>query len=177
MGIMSSKRSVREKVNSIGLDTDELYFNSGVMVLDVAQWREKNYGKQVLEAVTTHQFRHHDQDGLNKIFKGIWQELPLRWNIIPPVFSLPLKILRNSKWRSLAIDALRKPAVIHWAGRYKPWEFSYEKLFNGIYYDALKATRFKDAVMPQPSKDMQGKSLMRQVMRIRWAKFWQSIGG
>ena len=148
-----------------------------MMVIDVSQWRVKNYGNAVLAEITSNQFRHHDQDGLNKVFKNDWQELPLRWNVIPPVFSLPLKILCSAKWRKKAIEALKSPAVIHWAGRYKPWEFTYEKAFNGIYYEALKETRFNDAVMPQLSKDMHGKSLARQLMRIHWAKFWQAIGG
>lgn len=177
LGIMSSNRSRREKHESIGLNESEDYFNSGVMVIDVSQWRDKNYGAEVLAEITMHQFRHHDQDGLNKVFKNNWQELPLRWNIIPPVFSLPLKILRSTKWRKKALDALKNPAVIHWGGRYKPWEFACQKAFNGVYYDALKETRFNDVIMPQPSKDMHGKSLKRQLMRIRWAKFWQTIGG
>lgn len=177
LGIMSSKRSRREKHASIGLHELDDYFNSGMMVIDVSQWRVKNYGNAVLAEITSNQFRHHDQDGLNKVFKNDWQELPLRWNVIPPVFSLPLKILCSAKWRKKAIEALKSPAVIHWAGRYKPWEFTYEKAFNGIYYEALKETRFNDAVMPQLSKDMHGKSLARQLMRIHWAKFWQAIGG
>lgn len=177
LGIMSSKRSRREKHESIGLNEADDYFNSGMMVIDVSRWRVENYGTEVLTEITAHQFRHHDQDGLNKVFKNNWQELPLRWNIIPPVFSLPLKILCSGRWRKKAFEALKSPAVIHWAGRYKPWEFAYEKAFNGIYYEALKNTRFNDEVMPQPSKDMQGKSLTRQLMRIRWAKFWQTIGG
>lgn len=37
-----------------------------------------------------------------------------------------------------AIEALQNPAVIHWAGRYKPWEFQISEHFNRAYYDVLK---------------------------------------
>lgn len=75
-----------------------------------------------------------------------------------------------------AIEALQNPAVIHWAGRYKPWEFQISEHFNRAYYDVLKKTAFCDAPMPQPG-DMTGKSLWRQEMRIRLGKIWTRLLG
>lgn len=75
-----------------------------------------------------------------------------------------------------AIEALQNPAVIHWAGRYKPWEFQISEHFNRAYYDILKKTAFCDAPMPQPG-DMTGKSLWRQEMRIRLGKIWTRLLG
>ena len=119
LGILCSKRMVKQKEATLGIPAGDLYFNSGVMVLDLAAWRSHHYGRQVLEKVAQGAFRHHDQDGLNLVFKDNWQALPLRWNVIPPIFTLPLKVLTHSTWRRKAIEAAKHPAVFHWAGRYK----------------------------------------------------------
>lgn len=174
-GIMASKRMRRQKRESIGLPEGDPYFNSGMLVFDLQQWRKNQYSQEVMACISSHQFRHHDQDGLNKVFLHNWQPLPLRWNIIPPVFSLPLKVLLRGDMRRESVKALQDPAVIHWAGRYKPWEFSLSKHFNPLYYEYLQDTEFKDIPMPQPGKDMKGKSLRRQEWRMAWADFWKGI--
>lgn len=174
-GIMASKRMRRQKEETIGLSEGKAYFNSGVLAIDVAQWREKRYGQVVMECVSSHQFRHHDQDGLNMVFLDQWFSLPLRWNVIPPVFSLPLKVFLCGDMRKEAVQALKSPAVFHWAGRYKPWEFSLSSSFNPLYYTYLQYTEFKNMPMPQPGRDMKGKSIQRQEWRMKWARFWTQI--
>lgn len=175
LGILSSRRMQRQKAETIGLQQGEPYFNSGVMVLDMAAWRRESYSWRVIACVEKGNFRHHDQDGLNKVFHHNWQLLPLRWNVIPLVFTLPLKILSNAAWRTAAIEAAKNPAVMHWAGRYKPWEFPPSGMFNQPYYDYLKQTAFANVPMPQPGKEMQGKSILRQQLRMQWASIWEKI--
>lgn len=171
-GIMSSKRMMRQKEQSLGLGPRDAYFNSGVLLIDVAQWRINNYEDKVIDCARKNKFRHHDQDALNKIFLHNWKELPLQWNVIPPVFTLPLKILLNVDYRKKSVQALRHPAVFHWAGRYKPWEFALHPHFNTLYYTYLKQTAFQHVSMPQPGKDMKHKSIFRQELRMQWAKLW-----
>ena len=43
LGILSSRRMQRQKAETIGLQQGEPYFNSGVMVLDMAAWRRESY--------------------------------------------------------------------------------------------------------------------------------------
>lgn len=106
-----------------------------------------------------------------------WKNIPLRWNVIPPVFTMPLKVLCHTSLRVKALEAMKNPAVFHWAGRYKPWEFPLEGPFNRLYYSYLKWTTFRDHPMPQPSADMKGKSIKRQNLRMKWAGFWRKILG
>ena len=75
-----------------------------------------------------------------------------------------------------AVTALKAPAVIHWAGRYKPWEFKRSRSFNDSYYRYLAETAFAGAPMPQPG-DMKGKSLLRQEVRLGLARFWSRLLG
>ena len=87
------------------------------------------------------------------------------------------KILLRNDLRKNAISARKNKAVLHYAGRYKPWEFESKDGFNEKYYYYLQKTAFADVKMPQPSKDMKGKSLTRQLLRVRIADFWENILG
>ena len=170
-GIMASKRLMKQKQNVIGLPMDSLYFNSGVVIMDLEQWRKHGYAKQVIELAAAGNLPHHDQDALNKVFMGNWTALPLKWNVIPPVFNLFSKILLNGDLRKNAIAARKDKAILHFAGRYKPWEFDLHRGFNDAYYFYLHKTKFADVKMPQPGKNMKGKSIARQMVRLRIADF------
>lgn len=174
-GIMTSKRLCRQKKQVLGLPVGKSYFNSGVLVINLKEWRKRNYTKQILEMIHNNSFPHHDQDALNKLFMNKWKSLDLRWNIIPPVFNLFPKVLLNRKFRSNAIQAKKNPGIIHYAGRYKPWEFAQHVGFNDIYYKYLRQTAFAEISMPQPGKDMRGKSIVRQLIRLKIANFWTKI--
>lgn len=174
-GIVSSSRLRKQKNKVIGLQDGKPYFNSGVLVLDVKQWREKKYGKMVVDLVQKQKFPHHDQDALNKIFMDKWVELPLEWNVIPPVSNLFMKILLNNKLREKAVNARCDPAILHFAGRYKPWEFVKTVGFNDKYYEYLSLSKFANVEMPQPSNNMDGKSIFRQQMRFKLASLWSRI--
>jgi len=128
LGLMTSVRTQKQKQESLDFDIlQEGYFNSGVLLMDLGQWREAGYGEALLKLIAANSYRHHDQDALNKLFLHNWQVLPLRWNMIPPVSYLFAKILKSKKYRVMAIEANKNPAIIHFAGRTKPWEFPLTK--------------------------------------------------
>ena len=167
-GILASKRSMREKTKSLGTKIKR-YFNSGVLVVNIDEWRKKDYSAKIVQLLKRNNFTHHDQDVLNKFFGENWYELPLEWNVIPPVFCLAPKILFSGNFRRKAICARRNMFICHYAGRYKPWEFSLHKGFNDDYYKYLSLTSFKDMAMPKPGKDMRGKSILRQLFKSKLA--------
>lgn len=176
-GIMASKRLMKQKHKVLGLPLDGLYFNSGVVIMDLKEWRKHNYAEKVIKLAAEGDLPHHDQDALNKVFMNNWTPLPLNWNVIPPVFNLFSKILLHGDFRKKAVSARKDKAILHYAGRYKPWEFELKNGFNDKYYYYLQKTAFADVNMPQPSKDMKGKSIARQLMRLRIADFWEGILG
>ena len=111
-GIMASKRLMQQKHEVIGLPLDKKYFNSGVVIMDLQQWRANDYSAKVIELAATGNFPHHDQDALNKLFMYNWTELPLSWNVIPPIFDLLAKVLFNSRFRASAIKARNNIAIL-----------------------------------------------------------------
>lgn len=72
----------------IGIDGDAPYFNSGVLVIDLARWRSENIGERVMRESQENRHRllirdrwnQHDQYGFNVVLLGRWTALPPGWN-------------------------------------------------------------------------------------------------
>ena len=67
---------------AMSLPRDGVYFNSGVMLLDLAQLRRNNFTEQSIDflAKQTGQYRFHDQSAINFLLHGRIAELPEYWN-------------------------------------------------------------------------------------------------
>ncbi|MDM8109169.1 glycosyltransferase family 8 protein [Phascolarctobacterium faecium] len=177
LGIMASARVRRQKNQFIGLPFDAPYFNAGVLMMDLKQWRSGNFAESIIALATQNKYPNHDQDALNKFFMNNWQEIPLRWDVIPPVFNLFLKIVTKPNLRKKALEAKLNPAIFHYAGGYKPWEYEIHEGFNEKYYEYLKLTEFKDAKMPQFDKRRKNRSIRRQMLRLKMGNLWAKIFG
>src|SRR5690606_26669281 len=88
-------------------DPAHYYFNAGMVLIDVAKWREADIVGRMEEAHRTGVMQriYYDQDLLNLIFKGRWYQLPWRWNVI------------DARHAHDGID----PAIVHYTGETKPW--------------------------------------------------------
>ena len=177
LGIMASARVRKQKNKFIGLPFDTPYFNAGVLIMDLKKWRDGNYAEAIIALATQNKYPNHDQDALNKFFMNNWQEIPLRWDVIPPVFNLFFKIVTKPDLRKKAIEAKLNPAIFHYAGGYKPWEYEIHEGFNDKYYEYLKLTEYKDAKMPQFDKRRKNRSIKRQMLRLKMGDFWARIFG
>lgn len=82
-----------------------------------------------------------------------------------------------SPWRREAAVARENPAILHYAGSYKPWEYPCCQTFNGAYYDILEKTAFADAPMPQFDTRKKNCSIGRQLLRLRIGRFWSAVWG
>lgn len=175
LGIMASARVRKQKNKFIGLPFDAPYFNAGVLMMDLTKWRRGNYAEAIIALATQNKYPNHDQDALNKFFMNNWQEIPLRWDVIPPVFNLFLKILIKPDLRKKATEAKLNPAIFHYAGGYKPWEYEIHDGFNDKYYEYLKFTEYKDAKMPQFDRRRKNRSIKRQMLRLKMGNMWAKI--
>lgn len=175
VGLMTSHKGLAEKQQHLGLNYNSKYFNSGVIVMDLKQWRENNYGQSAIELAVNNDFISHDQDVLNKLFLDNWAELDYRWNVIPPITYLYPKILFSRIYRNKSIIARKNPGILHYAGRYKPWEFVEHKGFNEYYYSLLRKSAFKDVAMPQLSKQNVGRNFTKELVRLKIADIVENI--
>ncbi|PYK08927.1 MAG: hypothetical protein DME61_08245 [Verrucomicrobia bacterium] len=68
--------------DAMNLPADRLYFNSGVMLLNLYELRKQNFTKQSLEFLKNWRgyYRFHDQSAFNFLLQGWIDELPEYWN-------------------------------------------------------------------------------------------------
>jgi lipopolysaccharide biosynthesis glycosyltransferase len=98
------------------------YFNSGVMIIDLDNWRENNIPNKVRDFKIDHPelICTNDQCALNGVFKGQWKRLPLNWNFQSGLYrssSQTKKIILNDD----STNPIWSPFIIHYIGWSKPW--------------------------------------------------------
>jgi lipopolysaccharide biosynthesis glycosyltransferase len=131
IGVCGSSRGVKN-CRAREIPDDAAYFNAGVMLIDLARWRELDVSRRVGIYIEDQKgatdFFH--QEGLNAILWNDWIQLDARWNLIASLtdrrYSSPLRV---------DID---NPGIVHFAGRIKPWRVD----IGGPY-----ASRYDEFVM------------------------------
>lgn len=118
------------------------YFNSGVMVLNLAKMREDGVLAKSLKLMHTKSFIFPDQDILNIVFAGNITPLSFRWNFFqclnPKLEYIPSMVAERE-------DASKDVGLVHYAWK-KPWSEAgpvpYEEHFwkyarCSVFYDQL----------------------------------------
>lgn len=113
-----------ENWETLGLEGNRKYLQSGVKVVDLSAWRRE----RIHERSFAHLDRWHDtmtlgdQEMLNAVIDDDWVELPLRWNATTnPHIDEQLAACAISP-KDLH-DAEHDPAIVHYAGA-KPWNWA-----------------------------------------------------
>lgn len=118
------------------------YFNSGVMLWDLKQMREKNAMKQWQTVFREHNCRlqYADQTLLNLVHRDDSILLPQNWNLHNSIYrNLPLEGMYTIEE---TIDAIRNPGIVHFTGHHKPWifwKFTHHPYANRFWHFALQA--------------------------------------
>lgn len=135
----------------VGLAAEKDYFNSGVLVIDTARWRDEGIRATALEYAYRHpDGRHgHDQPALNHALRGRWKRLALRWNQQFKFFVHTAGYLRLTRERLRRVRS--DPFIIHYTTGSKPWHFANDHPWRSAYYDVLDRTPFAGwRPSPQP---------------------------
>ncbi len=102
-----------QKSKDLNINSNK-YFNAGLMVIDVAKWRENKVENQLisLQNKLSDVIEFWDQDVLNSYFDGKYVELPDSHN-----FFIDLALALNNGPTSVPNNI----ASIHYIGKTKPW--------------------------------------------------------
>lgn len=106
------------------LDHVEDYFQSGVMLFNLAAIRAERKLEEMLDVACAPYIVWGDQDVLNILCKNRVKYLDLRWNTIINHKNITLGQLRKMENPGLLeayLEARRSPAIIHYAGL-QPWK-------------------------------------------------------
>lgn len=108
----------------LGLDGAGDYFNSGVMVLNIARWRRESIDRKLLACLRNNPAYVWcwDQYALNVVFAGQWKRLPARWNQGAHAFEYP-----DESFGPIDADEFVEmrddPAIVHFTTEFKPWKY------------------------------------------------------
>jgi lipopolysaccharide biosynthesis glycosyltransferase len=119
------------------------HFNSGVMLLNLCKWREDDTFRVVLKFIneSSEKLLYHDQDALNAILYNKWLSIDVKWNVQTHMFSpsVKIKFIDDISLRY----ALKKPHIIHYTGRGKPWHYIAVHPLRKNYYKYLEFTPWR----------------------------------
>lgn len=118
---------------AVGLSSKQPYFNAGVLLIDLKQWRQDSIGKKCLNFIDSYSGRvtHHDQGVLNGVLKGQWKRLPLKYNVMTVHYMMSQSKMRRyykdeaPYYDDLEInESIKKPIIIHFTPSFtcRPWE-------------------------------------------------------
>jgi|UPI00035DC8BF lipopolysaccharide biosynthesis glycosyltransferase len=118
------------KYQELGLAPNTPYFNAGVLVINLRQWRAENVGQRVLEYLRKYgqEVRLGDQEGLNAVLANKWGMLDRKWNLISHIYFYDFWDDSTYKREIGAIreELITKPYIFHFAGGSKPWQIGCE---------------------------------------------------
>lgn len=121
------------------------YFNAGMLLIDIAKWRDADIIAQMERALADGVMAriYYDQDLLNLIFAGKWRQLEWRWNTVDA---------RH------AHEGLN-PAILHYTGEAKPWG-----VFSGMLQSVAFARLYRHVMTNE---------LFYRFARHRWKRWWK----
>lgn len=108
------------------------YFNAGVLLIDLEQWRQRQISEKALDYMSENPDTPlADQDALNVACAGRWKKLDPGWNY---------QTHPSTGYEPMVPE--QRPPIVHFAGRFKPWDASSLSV-DADFYDGWRSrTRF-----------------------------------
>jgi lipopolysaccharide biosynthesis glycosyltransferase len=135
-----------------GRRADEMNFNSGVLLMNVAAWREENLAEAAFAYLTDgrHQFMV-DQEAINAVLPGRIGEIDPRWNQqsehFVPRFEATLPYSEDT-----VRQLLKDPWIVHFTTNMKAWTYGCTHEFRQEWFESLDQTPFRGWRPARPSQ-------------------------
>lgn len=158
--------AILEHFKTLQLPEQHVYFNAGVLLLNLKVLREMQLFKRVKEWTQKHSelMSHSDQDVLNAILTGSVSYFDLRWNLQAPLIA-PIKL--GWKCSQEHIKAVSDPAIIHYVTNRKPWRKEFKLPYQSLYFEYLAQTLWKEDALDPFTADLVWQRCLEEV---EWAR-------
>jgi lipopolysaccharide biosynthesis glycosyltransferase len=96
----------------LGMTEPYRFFNSGVLLIDVAKWMDARIGERAFDFLRAHMdiCILPDEDALNAVLDGAIAEVSPLWN------------MRAKIWAGREVRRRLQPVILHYDGPNKPWK-------------------------------------------------------
>ena len=134
----------------IGLEKDEAYFNSGVLMINLALWRAENVQEKLIDFYRKKDGRLFacDQDTLNGALKERILMLPPKYNFFTNLKYFPYSslIVRTGAYAKVTKEqfkeAKKRPVILHFLGDERPWKRGNLNPYRKYYEKYLAMTPY-----------------------------------
>jgi lipopolysaccharide biosynthesis glycosyltransferase len=108
-----------------GLEPLTPYLNTGLMMMDLDRWRTEKLTERTLIFLEKYELPCVDQDALNLVLRGEFDQLHPRYNSMPYHHLKMLRYLDTVESDKIIGEAITNPAVIHYHRSFfgKPWTY------------------------------------------------------
>lgn len=155
----------------LGNSPAEPYFNSGVILVNVVEWRRQRVSEKAMEYITRYHPPYHDQSALNAVLRGNIMSLDERFNCIA-------NMRRN--WPFLAHPNGKIGRLVHFVDYPKPWDWLGEFLHPQyrLWRTVLDKTAIKSfrSWHATPSRKFPRSSKARTGYRKAFKDYWLFAG-
>ncbi|MBR6412944.1 MAG: glycosyltransferase [Alphaproteobacteria bacterium] len=134
---------------TLDFTTPQKYFNSGVLIVDIAKFNEVDLD-HLVDLVRRNNKFFHDQNVLNAAFENNYYELPICWN-----FQWNIKFHSHDYKSVLPPDVLafyEDPNlcanIIHYTSHEKPWKNPYHT-FADIWWQYARKSPFYEIILKE----------------------------
>lgn len=122
---------------SLSLKITDLYVNSGVLLINLKQWRDEGVGHKCVDQANLNKYRFMDQDVINTVCRGRIFRLPFKYNLQTGfTHQVELFWMIDGCHMKEARKAKQSPVIIHYTAN-KPWkipESDYSAAWMKYYY-------------------------------------------
>jgi len=138
------------------------YFNSGVMLMNLARMRIENLSSKLIETkLNSKNFNLMDQDVFNEVCNEHVKILDIKFNFLPVCYKRhkhrfdmkSINKLYGSNYMKIE-DIAADPVVAHWAGSDKPW-ISASTLFSGEWMNIFETLKLRGFLSGQSDLALQ----------------------
>jgi lipopolysaccharide biosynthesis glycosyltransferase len=149
----------RTSAERLGLAKGYIYFNAGVLVINLEKWRARNMTDRFVAFVEQRhsELRFHDQDVLNSLLHDEVRHLDMRWNFQARTRAADVVFLgiRPAEFAALAAS----PAIVHFTANLKPWYYRWDVPFEQDYLAYRERTPWRN--FRQPDKTLLNQGIRR----------------
>ena len=140
--------------------SDKGYFNSGVLLMNLAYWREHNISHVFSWYIQEHgdKLKHPDQDVLNVVLKDAKVLLPLKYNFQSAfLYKRAFQSFDYCKYSKEIGEAVGDPIVLHLSGA-RPWmSAKYRHPFEDEFFRYRNKTIWRNEPLWPELKSMKTK--------------------
>jgi lipopolysaccharide biosynthesis glycosyltransferase len=135
--------NLQKHIDNLGLIPGNYYVNSGVLLMNITKMRKFNVVERFFDFASEH-YQHlvwADQDIINAVLGGYIKYIQPKYNMN---YMVEPDVAKEVWGKNEVSEAKKHPAIIHYIGTVKPWNYlSYHPQTN-IWWCYLKLIPFKD---------------------------------